>query len=178
MTQTISMNPLRRVRDQSGMAFALALFAMLMLTLIGYGLAVSSQGAIRVGTGFKSQKLAFEAAEGGLEYARERLRTQRAAKVTFGTMLDAARNGGALVESTSIDDFLGSNGVVNRTANLPFVGSVGLGASAFQVFLTNDPADGISSGVDTNSTVTLTSFGSGPNAVGYSVVQAEVRTAL
>ncbi|MEA2624208.1 MAG: hypothetical protein QOD06_253, partial [Candidatus Binatota bacterium] len=42
----------------------------------------------------------------------------------------------------------------------------------------NDPADGISSGVDTNSTVTLTSFGSGPNAVGYSVVQAEVRTAL
>jgi hypothetical protein len=32
--------------------------------------------------------------------------------------------------------------------------------------------------VDTNSTVTLTSFGSGPNAVGYSVVQAEVRTAL
>ena len=56
MTKTNSMKRIPAVADQSGMAFALALFAMLMLTLIGYGLAVSSRGAVRVGTGFKSQK--------------------------------------------------------------------------------------------------------------------------
>ncbi len=51
-------------------------------------------------------------------------------------------------------------------------GPTSLENGSFQVFLTNDPTDGVTNTTDTNESITLTSFGSGPNTIGFSVVQA------
>ena len=52
----------------------ISLVTLLILTLIGFGLLVSSDGSTRTETGFKAQTLAFEAADAGIEHAREQMR--------------------------------------------------------------------------------------------------------
>lgn len=171
-------------RNQQGIALSVSLFVMLMLALLGYGLAVATRGATRVSSSFKAQKVAFEAAEAGIEYAREQFRANRAAvpPILINTMLDDARAGGTLVNAISLTNFSGTTGIQNATTNSPFVLSVTLSGDGgvFQVFLTNDRAEvgGVTSATDTNDQVMLTSFGSGPNGVGFAAAQAEIRLAL
>lgn len=165
-------------RSAQGVALTLALFVMLMLTLLGFGVIAASRSATRVSNGFQSQKIAFEAAEAGIEYGREQLRANRSGGTTFTQMLTTARNGGTLVNAVSLSNFLGSTGSTNATTNTPFVTSRAVGSGTFQVFLTNDRAEGVTTATDSNNRVMLTSFGSGPTGVGFAVVQAEMRIAL
>lgn len=163
---------------EHGIAMTIALFVLLLLTALGYGLAVSSRSAIRVGTSVKAQRVAFEAAEAGIQLARERGRLRRGSGTTFTQLLGEVRGGGALVDSRSLANYLGTNGVVNRTPNLPFVPATVLSPATFQVFLANDRADGVASLVDTNERVTFTAFASAPRAVGFAGTQVEVRVPL
>lgn len=165
-------------RSCEGVALTLALFVMLMMTLLGYGVLAASRSATRVSNGFQSQKIAFEAAEAGVEYARERVRTRRASGTSYTQLLTTARNGGRLVDASSLASFSGTTGLVNATTNIPFVASTALGGGAFQAFVNNDRAEGVTTATDSNNAIMLTSFGSGPNGVGFAVVQAEVRMGL
>ncbi len=168
--------------NEAGMALSVSLFVLLMLALLGYGLATATRGTLRVSSSFKSQKIAFEAAEAGVEYAREQIRARRSSGTTFDSMLNTARNGSTLVNSLSLVSFSGSTGLVNSTTNTPFVLPTtvgGSGGGTFQVFLTNDRnPDGVTNPTDSNNKVMVTAFGSGPNGVGFAVAQAEIGIAL
>jgi len=182
-------------RDERGIILVMSLVMMLVMVLIGYGLLVSTDGSTRAETGLKAQTSAFETADSGIEYARELLRQcvagtpltyapcQSATGTTLGAILDSYRNGSTLVDSTSLAGFPNTTATANGTANTPFVASNTslLSPSAFQVFLTNDPYPtdgGVTSPTDTNKRATLTSFASGPNGIGYAVVQAVVELGL
>ena len=84
------------------------------------------------------------------------------------------------MDSTSLSNFGSTSATVNGTNNTPFVASntTDLSPSAYQVFLTNDPTDGVASAADSNQRVMLTSFASGPNNIGYAVVQSVVEAPL
>ena len=60
--------PRRQERSaESGIALVISLVTLLILTLIGFGLLVSSDGSTRTETGFKAQTSAFEVADAGIE---------------------------------------------------------------------------------------------------------------
>jgi hypothetical protein len=86
-----------------------------------------------------------------------------------------AASGTTLVNSTSRANF-GSitNGFTNGTSpqNTPTLGPAVFDGSSYQVFLTNGGADAVTSTTDTDDTITLTSFASGPNVIGFTVLQA------
>jgi type II secretory pathway pseudopilin PulG len=189
--RTGTFNP----RDERGIILVMSLVMMLVLVIIGYGLLVSTDGSTRAETGLKAQTAAFETADSGIEYAREVLRQciagtpltyapcNNATGTTLGAILNSYRNGSTLVDSTSLAGFPSTTGTANGTTNTPFVASNTslLSPSAFQVFLTNDPYPtdgGVTSPTDTNKRATLTSFASGPNGIGYAVVQAVVEFGL
>jgi hypothetical protein len=72
--------------------------------------------------------------------------------------------------------FFGSttNGFTNGTSpqNTPTLGPATFDGSSYLVFLTNGGADAVTSTTDTDDTITLTSFASGPNQIGFTVLQA------
>ncbi len=151
---------------------------MLIVATIGVAMAVSTRGGQRVATAFQNQQRAFEASVAGLEDAREQLRLARydsALTVTsYSAKLATSANGGALVDSTRVANFGATNGFTNATTNTPFVAPTGLDGSSYQVFITNSALNGesVTSTTDADDTITLTSFGGGPNRVGFSAVQA------
>jgi Tfp pilus assembly protein PilX len=180
--------------DERGIAFVVSLVTMLILVVLGYGVLVATDGSTRAENSLKAQTTAFETADAGIERARETLRACLAGTATSGycatkrtisDVLNNYRNGTTLVDSTSLANFGSTTATANGTGNTPFlVDSTLLAPSAFQVFLTNDPADGVTnkddgaSGTPGFNRVTLTSFASGPNSIGYAVVQAVVQAPL
>lgn len=180
--------------DERGIAFVVSLVTMLILVVLGYGVLVATDGSTRAENSLKAQTTAFETADAGIERARETLRGCLAGTATSGYcatkrtisgVLNNYRNGTTLVDSTSLANFGSTTATANGTGNTPFVvDSTLLAPSAFQVFLTNDPADGVTnkddgaSGTPGFNRVTLTSFASGPNSIGYAVVQAVVEAPL
>jgi hypothetical protein len=93
-------------------------------------------------------------------------------------MLATARNGGTLVNASSLANFGATTGFVNGTSNTPFLAPTAVGTGRYQVFLTNDRAEGSTNATDANSALMLTALGSGPNGVGFAAVQAEVAMSL
>jgi len=173
----MASTPLRRSsrKSQKGIALVITLVLMCLVIFMGFGVSLSARNSQRVGTAFKNQQTAFETAVAGLERAKENLRLQRfnnTSAINFNTWLATARNGGTLVASNTLAGFGTTNGTDNATTNTPFLASTALDGSTYQVFLTNDNGEGVQAATDTNDTVTLTSFGSGPNRVGFSAVQA------
>lgn len=164
---------------QGGTALVVSLLVMLIVLAMSAGLIVATRSGQRVATAFKNQQSAFEVAVAGLESAREVIRAERfndSSSTSFTSMLRAAAaNGTTLVDSVSRASFGAStNGFVNDTSprNTPRVGPSLLDGASYQVFLTNGGADAVTSITDTDDTVTLTAFGSGPNGIGFAVVQA------
>src|SRR5262249_56308185 len=116
------------------------------------------------------EQTSFEIAIAGLETTREAIRAARfndSLSTSFTSMLQAAAASGAtLVDSTSRANFgATTNGFTNGTSplNTPTSGPTALDGSSYLVFLTNAGADAVTSTTDTDDTVTLTSFASGPN---------------
>jgi Tfp pilus assembly protein PilX len=164
---------------QAGSALVVSLLLTMIVLVISTGLAVSTRGGERIASAFKNQQSAFEVAVAGLENAREAIRAARfndSLSTSFTTMLEsAAASGTTLVDSTARSSFgAATNGAVNGTSpeNTPQLGPTSLDGSSYQVFLTNAGADAVTSTTDTDDTVTLTSFASGPNTIGFAVVQA------
>jgi hypothetical protein len=167
---------LNGLSTESGVALVVSLIVMLIVILLGAGVAISARGARSVGVSLKNQESAFEVAVAGLERAREVARRTafQNNEATFSNRLLAAANSVAngLVSSTKAS-FGSSSGTVNGTDDLPIVTTQNLDGSSYQVFLNNDDAEGASTTTDNNLRIKLTSFATGPNGVGTSVVQAE-----
>jgi Tfp pilus assembly protein PilX len=168
-----------RASSRAGSALVVSLLITLIVLVIGAGLAVSTRSGERVATAFKNQQNSFEVAVAGLENAREAIRAARfndSLSTSFTSMLQSVAAGGTtLVDSTARTNFgATTNGAVNGTSpqNTPKLGPSTLDGSSYQVFLTNAGADAVTSTTDTDDTVTLTSFASGPNTIGFTLVQA------
>lgn len=157
---------------EKGIALVTTLFILTLLFLLGSGLAMATRGATMVSSSYRSQKIAFESAESGIEFTRESIR----ASLSDGRTLDELlRDGGTLVDATRLLGFRGTTGSNNRSGQTPRVASRALGSAAFQVFLNNDRGDGVTSTTDTNDRILLTSFGNGPTGVGFAAVQVELQ---
>ena len=164
---------------QAGSALVVSLLVMLIVFVISTGLAVSTRSGQRVASAFRNQQNSFEVAVAGLENAREVVRAARfndSSSTSFTSMLKAvAASGTTLIDSRARANFgATTNGTTNGTSpqNTPELGPSSFDGSSYQVFLTNGGADAVTSTTDTDDTITLTSFGSGPNTIGFSVVQA------
>ncbi len=158
--------------NDKGIALVTTLFILTLLFLLGSGLAMATRGATMVSSSYRSQKIAFESAESGIEFTRESIR----ASLSDGRTLDELlRDGETLVDATRLIGFRGTTGSNNRSGQTPRVASRALGSAAFQVFLNNDRADGVTSTTDTNDRILLTSFGNGPTGVGFAAVQVELQ---
>jgi Tfp pilus assembly protein PilX len=169
-----------RTASEAGSALVVSLLITLIVLVVSTGLAVSTRSGERVASAFNNQQVSFEAAMAGLENAREAIRAARfndSFSTSFTSMLQSvAASGTTLVDSTSRANFgAATNGVTNGTSpqNTPALGSNDFDGSSFQVFLTNGGADAVTSTTDTDDTVTLTSFASGPNTIGFTVLQAQ-----
>ncbi len=163
--------------NERGVALVVSLLVALVVALLGIAIAVSSRGGARVATAFHNQQVAFEAAIAGLEDAREQLRLSRynsgLTVANYSAKLATAANGGTLVNSARLSNFGTTTGFSNATSNTPLLSPTGLDGSSYQVFLTNAALNGesVTSTSDSDDTITLTSFGSGPKGVGFAAVQ-------
>jgi Tfp pilus assembly protein PilX len=165
------------LHSQKGIGLVVTILMLLLAWVIGLGAVNIMVVGGKTAANHKTQNQAFYVAEGGLEAARESLRSSIAAGNTLSGLLKSAAGGvtNGLINSNSIANFppaVSSN-------NVPFVSSTSFGAGSFTVYLTNDAgeAGGVTSTTDTNNLVTLTSFGYGPNN-SRAVVQAVVNAVL
>jgi Tfp pilus assembly protein PilX len=176
---------------ESGIALVISLVTLLILTLIGFGLLVSSDGSTRTETGFKAQTLAFEAADAGIEHAREQLRANGNCQSQASRDALLAANS-PLVDPGALSTFNGTNGTTNATSPTSptlVASTTNLSPSSYEVFVSNNlgsrnpvlfptlglsTADTPTSTTDTDYVLTLTSFASGPNSIGFAAVQADV----
>ncbi len=145
------------LHNESGMVLVLAMLIMTALILLGTTTLMETQTDLKIASNGKSRTIAFYAAEAGIEVARGQLRTDLG---TFTvSQLLAARVGanGTLSNSTDVANFYGGGSFV--TDDVPYIASTALGTGWYQVYLTNDAVDGVTSATDTNQTVTITSFG-------------------
>jgi Tfp pilus assembly protein PilX len=189
------MSVLRRQERsaESGIALVISLVTLLILTLIGFGLLVSSDGSTRAETSFKAQTNAFEVADAGIEHARELIRVN-------GSCQSQANISALLAAKSPLVDFRsgltafgnGTNGTTNATSpTSPTVvaSTTSLAPSSYQVFVSNNAgsrnpilfptlslstADTPTSLTDNDYAFTLTSFASGPNGIGFAAVQADM----
>jgi len=169
----------------------ISLVTLLILTLLGFGLLVSSDGSTRTETSFKAQTNAFEVADAGIEHARELIRVNSGCQSQANISALLAANS-PLVNPGGLSAFNGTNGTTNATSpTSPTVvaSTTNLSPSSYQVFVSNNlgsrnpilfPTLGLStvdiptSTTDTDYAFTLTSFASGPNGIGFAAVQADV----
>lgn len=173
-----------RRKHERGIALVVALLVMLTLTLIGAGLTVATRAGTRVGTGLKLQQVSFEGAETGLDRGKEVFRIAIFDQIiggggdTFDTLLGNATGvDNLLVDSTTLESFEDGAGTMSNGFvqvgfdDVPLMGSTAIADSNFQVFVSNDPAEGVTNPDDTNEIFTLTALASGSNEVGFSALQ-------
>jgi Tfp pilus assembly protein PilX len=157
------------INDQKGIALITAILMLVVLSVLGIiAVNITSIGAKITGN-TRTSKQAFYMAEAGIEAARELLRSRIAGGSTISAQLDLVKGAdGVLTDSTNVANF-------STTDDVPFINTTNMGNGSYKVYLTNDnePSGGVTSLTDTNSQVTLTSFGSGPDN-SRAVIQATV----
>jgi Tfp pilus assembly protein PilX len=155
------------LKDQTGMALIIAILMLVVLSVIGIiAVNVTTIGAKITGN-TRTSRQAFYIAEAGIEQARELLRSRIAGGSTVSAQLGLVKGtDGFLVDSTNVANFSSAD-------DMPFINTANIGNGNYRVFLTNDNSDGVTSLTDTNSQVTLTSFGIGPDN-SRAVIQATV----
>jgi len=143
------------ITDQQGTALVVALLMLVVMTAMGITATNTSIVETWLSANYRSSNQAFYIAEAGAERARELLRTKIADGSNLSAELNALRGlDNVLVNSNSVSNF--------PSDDTPF-SSTSFGAGRFEVYLTNDSIDGVTSTNDTNRRVTITSFGYGPN---------------
>jgi Tfp pilus assembly protein PilX len=155
------------INNQKGMALITAILMLVVLSVIGIiAVNVTTIGAKITGN-TRTSKQAFYVAEAGIEQARELLRSRIAGGSTVSAQLSLVKGiDGLLVNSTNVANF-------SSTDDVPFINTTTLVNGSYTVYLTNDSSDGVTSITDTNSHVTLTSFGTGPDN-SRAIIQATV----
>ena len=158
------------IKDQKGIALITALLMLIVLSVLGIiAVNITSIGAKITGN-TRTSKQAFYMAEAGIEAARELLRSRIAGGSTVSAQLNLVKGAdGVLTDSTNVANF-------STTDDVPFIDTTNMGNGSYRVYLTNnklEPSGGVTSLTDTDSEVTLTSFGTGPDN-SRAVIQVEV----
>lgn len=170
------------VRNEKGMVLVVALLLIALLVLLGTTAVMTSTTDMKISSNYKASNQVFYIAEAGTEAARETLRQAVAGGATISTLLAAARGPNSsltdsknIVIPTSFADFYANGAFVSD--DVPYIATTSFGSGAYRVYLTNDPAEGVTNAADSNNTVTFTSFGLGPQN-SMAVVQITLRKVI
>ncbi len=150
--------------NENGFVLGFTILFMAVLAILGSSTAVMTRAEIKVSANYKNSELAFFAAQGGTEHAREVLRELNAISTDPSSFSDE------LVALSGSNGFL--DGYVPGTDDVPII-SASLEDSSYSVYLTNDVVDGFLYSVDSNHRVALTSVATGPNGS-----EAVIRTTI
>jgi len=140
--------------NESGFILGITVLFMAVLMILGSSAVVMTRAGIKVSDNYKNSEMAFFAAQGGTEHAREVLREMNAISTDPSSFSDE------LVALSGSNGLL--DGYVSGTDDVPII-SASLDDSSYTVYLTNDVVDGFLNSVDSNNTVALTSVATGPN---------------
>jgi len=173
----VKRHPCKSCGDEKGMVLVLGLLLVSVLALVGTTAVMTSTTDMKINSNYKSGAQAFYLAEAGIERARAKLPTETS---TLSQLLDARRGAdNQLSDSTTIANFFANGAFV--TDDVPYIAQTSLGGGTYRVYLTNaatlpgvSPVETVTSTSDTDSRVTLTSFGQGPSN-SLAVVQAVVK---
>jgi Tfp pilus assembly protein PilX len=173
MTMIVKRHPRKSPGDEKGMVLVVGLLLISVLSLVGTTAVMTSTTDMKISSNYRSGAQAFYIAEAGIERARAQL--LNLGSTTLSQAL-AARVGpnNLLSNSTNSANFFANGAFV--TDDVPYIAQTSFGGGTYRVYLTNDAKapDTVTATTDTNLTVTLTSFGQGPNN-SLAVVQAVVK---
>ena len=148
-----------------GVALILALLVLSFLTILGGALLTTSTIDIWISDNYKTYTQALYVAEAGVDSGRYILST--ATRPVSDLLLTAAGPDRSLSTATDLATLLASDDQplipadpAMRSSGQPLLDDAGDVAGYYSVWLRNDNADGMSSPVDSNQTVSLISFGS------------------
>jgi len=135
------------VGNNRGLVLVVALVLLVTLSLVGTTAHLVTSTDIKIGGNFRESQEALQVAMAGAEHGREVLRALNQANVagtgSFSDELAAVVGGNANLEGYGSDD-------------VPLVSSA-VGGFTYDVFLTNDLAEGATIQADTNNRVHITS---------------------
>jgi hypothetical protein len=159
------------IDNESGMVLLVSLLVILVLILVGTTSIMTTSTDLKISGNYKTGEKAFYVAEAGIEAARKNLRSDLATK-NLTAILGSCANGGTLSDSSDIYNFYSNGAFI--TKNQPYIPEVSFADGRYQVYLTNDQAEGVTSTTDANLKVTATSFGFGPNG-SMAIVQSVLK---
>jgi len=134
------------IGNERGLVLVVALVLLVTLTLVGTTAHIVTSTDIKIGGNFRESQEALQVAMAGAEHGREILRALNQVSVdpeSFSDELAARVGGNAALEGYGSDD-------------VPLVSSA-VGDFTYDVFLTNDLAEGSTIQADTNNRVHITS---------------------
>jgi Tfp pilus assembly protein PilX len=148
----------RVFKNERGFLLIAALTLLTTLTLLGTTAYILSSTDIKIGGNFRNSQLTLQAAMAGTERAREVLRALNASSVVVDSFSEEllSRVGANLVlngYSATTDDVALASGTVGTAP----------ATASYVAYLTNDSGEGVSSVVDLNKKVVITSVATGPS---------------
>ncbi len=153
------------MQQNRGVALILALLVLSFLTILGGALLTTSTIDIWISDNYKTYTQALYLAEAGVDSGRYVLST--GTRPVSDLLLTAAGPDRRLSTATDLATLLASDDQplipadpAMRSTGQPLLDDAGDVAGYYSVWLRNDNADGMSSPVDSNQTVSLISFGS------------------
>ena len=147
----------RFLKDQRGFLLVAALTLLSALTLLGTTAYLLSSTDIKIGGNFKNQQMALQAAMAGAERARQALRLENLSSSNTDSFNDELTNIPRRGANLLLD------GYTSTTDDQPITSGT-LNGVSYSAYLTNDSPDVISSLVDTNGKVMITSVATGPGS--------------
>lgn len=158
--------------DERGIALITVILLVMVLSFVSATAIVISTTELKIGSNYKTSIQAFYAAEAGLAHAKQLLSQL---VTTSGTTINTILAGNKNTSTSLMLDPTPTAILLAPTNSLfpKFVYNPTFSGGSYYVYISNDKAEtgGLTSIVDTNKIITLTSVGYGPNR-SSAVVQA------
>jgi hypothetical protein len=164
---------------QRGSALLFAVFVLALVSLSGIGLLFLTNSEIRTSYVGLREKRAFYLAEAGEEDGRMTLFGINGNNPFTDDLVSYAGANGVFdaIDPTAIQPIFDNAGALTGVTgvgdDVPVRGVTGLSNGYYMAFVTNDPAEGVTTTADANNLVLFTGIGAGPNGE-FEVVQALV----
>ena len=153
----IAFSRKRFLKDERGFLLVAALTLLSALTLLGTTAYLLSSTDIKIGGNFKNHQMALQVAMAGAERARQALRLENLSSSDTGSFNDELTNVTRRGANLLLD------GYTSTSDDQPITSGT-LNGVSYSAYLTNDSPDVISSLVDTNGKVMITSVATGPGS--------------
>ena len=145
----------RFFKSEKGFLLVAALTLLSALTLLGTTAYLLSSTDIKIGGNFKNHQMALQVAMAGAERARQALRLENLSSSDTSSFNDELTNITRRGANLLLDGY-------TSTSDDQPIASGTLNGVSYSAYVTNDSPDVISSLVDTNGKVMITSVASGP----------------